>query len=126
MTILEIIDYLKPMVWVIENPQTGLLKKQPFMNGLSYYNIDYCKYGFNYRKRTRLWTNLENWTPKPLCTKDCDNMNGKRHKETAQRGYSKIAGGARDNNKYTQNELYRIPQELVEEIMTAVNVVCFR
>jgi site-specific DNA-cytosine methylase len=28
---LEIIDYFKPRVWFIEKPQTGLLKKQPFM-----------------------------------------------------------------------------------------------
>ena len=25
---LEIIDYFKPRYWIIENPQTGLLKKQ--------------------------------------------------------------------------------------------------
>jgi site-specific DNA-cytosine methylase len=48
---LEIIDYFKPKYWTIENPQTGLLKKQEFMEGLPYFDIDYCKYGFNYRKR---------------------------------------------------------------------------
>ena len=52
-------------------------------------------------------------------------MDGNRYKETAQRGSSRIVGG-RDNNKHCQNELYRIPQALVEEIMTAANVVCFR
>ena len=56
---LEIIDYFKPKYWIIENPQTGLLKEQPFMGGLRYYDVDYCKYGMNYRKRTRLWSNIE-------------------------------------------------------------------
>ena len=125
MKTLEIIKYFKPRVWFVENPQTGLLKKQEFMQGLPFFDLDYCKYGFNYRKRTRLWCNLENWTPRPLCKKDCDSMDGNRHKETAQRGASKI-GGARDNNKHTQNELYRIPEALVREIMTAVNTVCFQ
>ena len=34
---LEIIDYFKPTVFVIENPQSGLLKKQEFMNDLDYF-----------------------------------------------------------------------------------------
>ena len=54
-------------------------------------------------------------------------MDGNRHKETAQRAPS----GKKENWKegYTlckQKDLYRIPQALVEEIMTAVNVVCFQ
>ena len=60
MRTIEIIDYFKPSAWFIENPQTGMLKKQEFMNGLPYKDIDYCKSGMPYRKRTRLWTNLDN------------------------------------------------------------------
>ena len=116
---LEIIDYFKPRIWFLENPATGLLKKQPFMKDLAYFDIDYCKYGFNYRKRTRLWTNIKSWQPRPLCKKNCGKMIGNRHKETAQRGYSKIAGGGRDGNKHSQNELYRIPPDLIEEILNA-------
>ena len=127
MKTLEIIRYFNPRIWFIENPQTGLLKKQPFMEGLSYLDVDYCKFGMPYRKRTRLWTNLDTWTPRPLCKKDCDSMDGNRHKETAQRAPS----GKKENWKegytlFKQKDLYRIPQALVEEIMTAVNVVCFR
>ena len=40
--------------YVIENPQTGLLKDRPMMEGLGYTDVDYCKYGMPYRKRTRL------------------------------------------------------------------------
>ena len=72
---IEIIEYLKPKYFVIENPQTGLLKKQPFMNEFKYNDVDYCKYGMPYRKRTRLWNNLENFKPKELCKKDCGSSN---------------------------------------------------
>ena len=124
---LEIINYFNPRIWLIENPQSGLLKEQEFMKGLPYFDIDYCKYGFNYRKRTRLWTNLDTWTPRPLCKKDCDSMDGNRHKETAQRLPSKTKADWGDNPVFhSQTDLYKIPQELVEEILNAVNVVCFR
>ena len=52
MKTLEIIEYLNPNLYIIENPQTGLLKIQPFMYGIPYKDIDYCKYGMPYRKRT--------------------------------------------------------------------------
>ena len=82
---LEIIEYYKPKHYIVENPQTGLLKEQSFMFGMPYEDIDYCKYGMPYRKRTRLWNNVFNWRPRPLCKKDCDSMVGNRHKATAQR-----------------------------------------
>ena len=123
---LEIIKYFKPRIWFVENPQTGLLKQQEFMKGLPFFDIDYCKYGMPYRKRTRLWTNIETWTPRPLCKKDCGSMDGNRHKETAQRAPSNKKETWPDNyTLFKQKDLYRIPQPLVEEIMTAVNVVCF-
>ena len=75
---LEIIDCFNPEYWFLENPQTGLLKEQEFMKGLPFYDVDYCKYGMSYRKRTRIWTNLTTWKPRPLCKRDCGNVrNGK-------------------------------------------------
>ena len=52
---IEIIEYFNPRFFVIENPQTGLLKNQEFMKDFDYKDVDYCKYGTKYRKRTRLW-----------------------------------------------------------------------
>ena len=75
---IEIIDYCQPIVFFIENPQTGLLKEQDFMKDFDYYEVDYCKYGFEYRKRTRIWTNLKSWKPRPLCKKDCNSILGNR------------------------------------------------
>ena len=72
-----IIDYLKPTCYFIENPQTG--KTKDYISK-PYYDVDYCKYAdWGYRKRTRVWTNLQGFTPK-LCKKDCNSMDGTRHK----------------------------------------------
>jgi site-specific DNA-cytosine methylase len=84
---LEIINYFNPRYWFLENPQSGKLKEQRMMNDLSYIDVDYCKYGMPYRKRTRIWNNLDTWAPRPLCKKYCNSMmdNGRKHKEVAQR-----------------------------------------
>ena len=55
---LEIIGALRPRFWAMENPQTGLLKTRAFMQGLPYSDVCYCKYGFKYKKATRIWHNL--------------------------------------------------------------------
>ena len=61
---LEIIDYLSPAHYAIENPQAGYLKNQPFMSHAGPFNdVDYCKYSFPYRKRTRLWNNVSQCRP---------------------------------------------------------------
>ena len=113
---LEIIEYLRPTFYVLENPQTGYLKNQPFMNNRSYNDIDYCKYGMPYRKRTRLWNNLENWTPRQLCKYDCGGTVGKRHPASAQKG---PAGNWGDDLDYKTAELYVIPEPLILELFNA-------
>ena len=93
--ILEIISYFNPTYYMIENPQTGLLKNQTFMLDIPYNDLDYCKYGTFYRKRTRIWNNLTTWIPKPLCKKDCGNIMNNKHIQTAQRmpsGKKRIMG----------------------------------
>jgi len=84
---LEIINYFEPKFWAMENPQTGLMKEQPFMQNLPFKDIDYCKYGMPYRKRTRIWNNISGWNPKPLCRNDCESMDEarKKHSKRAQR-----------------------------------------
>ena len=118
---IEIINYFNPSVWFIENPQAGLLKHQEFMKDFDYFDLDYCKYGFPYRKRTRIWTNLKTWKPRPLCKKDCGNIINNKHKETAQRMPSGKKSESGDNPIiHRQDELYRIPSELINEIFTSI------
>jgi site-specific DNA-cytosine methylase len=113
---LEIIEYFNPKHFIVENPQTGLLKKQWFMYGLPYNDIDYCKYGMLYRKRTRLWNNVTLWKPQPLCLKDCGNTNGNKHIKTAQRGPSH----GMVNDSFRQDDLYMVPAVLIHEIFNAI------
>ena len=114
---LEIIDYFKPKWWVVENPQTGLLKEQPFMSGLKYYDVDYCKYGMNYRKRTRSWSNIETWKPRPLCKGDCAKVRNGKRLETAQRSPSgKKSDWGEGYIKHKQDDLYKIPTDLISEV----------
>lgn len=76
------------------------IKDKPF------YDVDYCKYSdWGYRKRTRFWTNIENFEPK-LCKKDCDNM---ERKNSGRHVYSDYIGNSR-------LERYRIPEKLVEDL----------
>ena len=80
---------------------------------LPYVDIDYCKYGMPYRKRTRLWNNVFQWIPKPLCFKDCDSMNGNKHKAMAQKGQI-------NNTSLKQSDLYVIPKSLIYGIFNTM------
>ena len=118
---LDIIEYLHPKFWIIENPQTGKLKEQLMMYGLPYDDVDYCKYGMPYRKRTRLWNNIDEWTPRPLCKRDCNSMNETRtrHNEIAQRG----PGKAHSENRQRLTQLYAGPSQLITEILVKILVL---
>jgi hypothetical protein len=53
----EIIAYLQPRSFWIENPQTSRMKD--YITDLPYYDVDYCMYSdWGYRKRTRFWTDI--------------------------------------------------------------------
>lgn len=67
----EIIDYFEPEFYLIENPESGKMKT--YITDLPYHDFDYCKFGFDYRKRTRFWTNIPN-LESIKCKKDCDSM----------------------------------------------------
>ena len=114
--VLEIIDYYKPKYWYLENPQTGKLKLQEFMMDLSYNDVDYCKYGFNYRKRTRIWNNNPNWTGKILCKKNnyCDKKIDGKHKN-----FRYITRGSGFSSRWEQR--ISIPKDLIEEIILNSN-----
>ena len=110
----DIIDYFNPTYWMMENPQTALLKCQGVVAALPYNDLDYCKNGMPYRKRTRLWNNIEAWTPKPLCKKDCDHMVGNRHEQSAQQSPHRHLLSVRQ--RYLTRELYKVPEALIEEL----------
>ena len=115
---LDILEYFEPKFWILENPQTGLLKDQLMMWGLPFKDVDYCKYGMPYRKSTRIWNNIFRWEPKPLCKRDCNSMNETRtrHIEEAQR-FGSTPERRATQNRFQQRQLYRVPSELIKEIL---------
>ena len=52
---LEIIANVRPRWWAFQNPHMGLLKTRPLVQGLPYSDVCYCKYGYRYKKETRIW-----------------------------------------------------------------------
>ena len=113
----DIIANLQIPWFVIENPQSGLLKVQPVVSDLPFFDTDYCAHGQPFRKRTRLWSNLP-LQGLPLCPGPglCHAMVGRQHQQTAQRGPGKalLAQGIRDRCPLTL--LHTIPGPLVEMI----------
>jgi hypothetical protein len=90
----EIIDYYNLLVWFIENPQTGMLKDREFMQGIPYTDLDYCCYcDWGYKKRTRLCQNIGFQGKRCPGKGVCPNMEGRRHKSTAQQGKNKTHSG---------------------------------
>ena len=113
---MRIIGEVKPKIWIIENPQTGLLKLQSFMDGLPFFDVSYCRYGMPYRKQTRIWTNLKSWRPRPVCVKDCDFMQPGTFKHIGSAGN----GSAKYTDRsYSRTEKYAVPQALCDELVKA-------
>lgn len=107
--VLEIITYFSPPRWFIENPDTGKLKDQEMMLGLPFEIFDYCRFGFLYRKRTRIWTNV--LIDSCLCEGPalCPAMVGNKHRLSCGNGTA----------IYTEQSLplaikYSIPSALVK------------
>ena len=107
---LDIIQYWRPRYWVMENPQTGLLRKRSVVEGIPFKDVTYCSYGKPYKKKTRLWTNCADWTPRPLCTH-------KSHPMTSQKGPGRRAGQLIRGDDCSLRTLHSVPQELTMEIM---------
>jgi site-specific DNA-cytosine methylase len=112
---LEIINYFNPSIWYIENPQTSLLKQQPFMKQLEidyyYFDADYCMYGKPYRKRTRFWTNKPNCNLM-LCDKNCGSFINGKHIGSCGNGRKQYS-----NKTYTLHEKYSIPHKLIFSLL---------
>jgi len=90
------------------------------MFDLPFNDLDYCKYGMKYRKRTRLWNNITAWEPRELRQKDCGTIEGGKHIATAQRMPNGRKHDWGDKPVFKQSELYVVPGDLVSEILGAV------
>jgi hypothetical protein len=114
---LAIIKYLRPKAWFMENPQTGQLKNQEFMQNLPFYDVSYCKYGFPYRKQTRIWTNVRTGFEAKSCNKDCEFLT--TNPATGQLMHKcSFAGPMRERN-VPLKERYSIPPRLIHALFAA-------
>jgi hypothetical protein len=123
---LEIFEYFG-CPWAMENPQTGLLKEQSIVQGIPFSDVTYCKYGFAYKKATRIWHTLgEAWNPHAMCCKatPCDAFARLgHHPQTAQRGSGRVKGTLKPSDQCSLEQLYSMPPALCDEIASAAAVL---
>ena len=98
------------MKFYIENPR-GMMRKMPFMQEFKRHTIWYCKYGDNRAKPTDIWTNNDNWIPRPMC----HNGNKNCHHQPAPRGSRTGTQGRKGSY-----ERSKIPHELCLEILKSI------
>jgi hypothetical protein len=125
---LEVIKWYENPIWIIENPQTGLLKSRPFMRKLNlpFTDVSYCKYGLEYRKQTRLWNNF-GFLGK-TCQNDCTHMTPglvrMRHIGSAGCGGQGQGHKIRYTNKaYNRLDKYKIPTPLCSDIIKFIEKI---
>lgn len=107
------LDINPNMKFYIENPR-GMLRKMPFMQEFKRHTVWYCQYGDDRAKPTDIWTNNEEWFPRPIC----HNGNKNCHHQPAPRG-SKTGTQGRKGS-YNRS---KIPHQLCIEVLSAVGKI---
>ena len=113
---IAILQYFKRARWCVENPKDSLLFKRFSFLTRRTTDTSYCRYngGFHgYRKNTRIASNFP-LVLRHSCRGDCDAMEGKRHRTTAQRGPCK---GYPSDVDFSVDQLWMIPPELCEMVV---------
>ena len=114
---IEIIEHLKPRFYFIENPRYSAIWQvegipESYLRG--YVDVDYCRFGYEYRKRTRVLTNKA--LPHCLCPRKKHDTNiGFRGVLTKSRGYG--------NDQSQEKRRYSIPPKLIEYLFES-NASC--
>lgn len=103
--VIEMIRYLRPRFYFIENPRGGM-RKMNFMKGLPRYTVTYCQYGDTRMKPTDIWTNHPEPDFKPMC------KNGDSCHEPAPRGSKTGTQGLKGSRERSV-----IPPQLCEHIV---------
>ena len=107
---LEIIAYLQPRKWFLENPRTGLLPQRPYMANIPYVDVDYCQFSdWGYQNPTRVWgdPSISQVITKKCDMKSCPNLVDRAN---GRKGHVKILGGLHMST--TRNQKYRTQRAL--------------
>jgi hypothetical protein len=119
---MEIIDYYKPKYWFVENPWNSAMVKLEHMKDLPSIRVDYCRFGYGYKKPTRIWTNQK--LDDMIC--ECKEfhkfrigVNGKEEVGRRERQMDKADKTNRQvvkpiNDKTKMEDRYSIPPKLLE------------
>ena len=114
---LDIISFLKPNYFFIENPR-GKLRKLDVIKNIEKTTVCYCKYGEDRMKPTDIWTNNiqsilnpGGWLPREMCF----NGNKNCHHQPAPRGSQTGTQGIKGN--YLRSV---VPYELCKEILESL------
>ncbi len=103
---LEIIEYFQPHWYFIENPFNSQIKNY-VPKELPFYRFDYCTFGYDYKKPTKIWTNRQDLENR-LCQ-----FHGKHNKTI---GWD--TGNPVGRNVKNINVRYSIPPTLIEYLLT--------
>lgn len=115
---LEIIQYVC-CPFVIENPQTGTLKNQGILDHIDFIDVDYCRYGFAYRKRTRLWNNFKLEGEK--CVKnECPYIKNGRHIYSIGNSSYKTNVKEIGTKRSRLEQRYSVPEKLLTHIKNSL------
>ena len=110
---LEIIEYLKPQYWALENPR-GMLRTVRMMDQYQRRTVTYCQYGHDAMKPTDIWGRLPpTWLPK-----SCNNGDD-CHTNVPSSGIS-----ATETKSYTDR--IKVPYGLSESLLIALRKVDFK
>jgi hypothetical protein len=118
----EIVQHFKHLnpevLFFIENPDSSWLWKRPVSAPFPHHvRLDFCQYGFKYRKRTRIATNVLDYMPRPLCNpKSCLACHAGRHVKSAQRGPSRSRGVLALHDECSLAQLHSYPPAWVSEL----------
>ena len=108
---IEIMHYLNPKYYFIENPR-GLMRKMLLVQPFPRYTVSYCQYGDTRMKPTDIWTNLE--FDAKLC------KNGASCHEAAPRGSRTGTQGLKNNHERSKIP-YLLCREIIETILHKEN-----
>ena len=107
--VLEIIEYFKPKQWFIENPWQSAMKDLDFMKDIPSYRFDYCRFGYEYNKPTRIWTNKK--------LEDMTCMCKTKHKFRIGISSKKLMGSTLEADATSLDQRYSIPPALVRHLL---------
>lgn len=113
---LEIIEYFQPTKWFIENPWNSNMKTIPELQKLNSSRFDYCRFGFDYQKPTRIWSNVEFESMKCNCFENAEPKEKKEHKVKIGQHRTK---DKKNPDQTTEKERYAIPEGLIEHLVEA-------